>query len=1234
MPKAKKTTKGGASQITETAKASTPLSLRQLVEQQGRSGVYIVHGFLEEDYNSDVSGIRGLEKFDEMRRSSSQVRATLQAMELPIRSTEWNIVAGVNDQGETDEQCEEYRAFVEEALFRKMEQTWDDHLRECCTFLPFGFCVKEKVYTLADDGKFWIKHLAHRKPQTIYKWEQEDGSAGVTQILPSPMKMDDGTMKSWVSIQASKMLLFTFQREGDNYAGISVLRSAYRHWYTVDLLYKFDAIRHERQAVGVPYMKLPKGASTADIDAAKQILKDLRANEQSGITLPDGWEFGFADLQAGNTSDIWKSIEHHNMMISKNVLAMFMELVSGDGGSRALSEDQSDFFLLALEGVAKQIDDVHNRFLIPELVDLNFDVPGQSYYPKLTHRKLGAVDYMTISNVLSSLVTAGMLDVDAPLKDYIRKIMDLPAQVVEDAPEDGLEPEGDVEIDPITGEPMEVVPEDGAAAPETDDEGNPIEPVAEEEIAEEPIDNEVDDGETEEVEDELDDDDNAELDSLESELQDVEVTDEDLADAEAEDAAEDEEDDEEEDDGEEPEGDEPEDGLEPDDEDPTEEIALEDEDLEDDEVEPLKNRKKKRKFSSGEIEVPQTFGELVRVFRIVSPATRKKISDALKAKNGNRPQPQPRYKRGQPIPEDIRRKISEALKKALPGDMDATKQAVVARKGKRMRSLTQRTLKRPSGKSSNIGTTALRKKQTASLKKPGAVTQSRTARLKKAAAAKPKLPKATPATPKPRKKRRSKKQRVQSIREALKTAKTGPERKRLKARILNMRKRVLPKTPPKTIRPKASARLSPSRKRAAARGRARTLKPAPKGVKASEEPDAAEGHQEAEAGHHHDPTSQAMYQAYASFCDWSQIIRLQNAVPRDPEDKEPRARPWQFNEIEHTSWRPLTFAEKKVNFTSLKKALAGAGAKFDAEVEAITKKQAADILAQVKRAVDADDIVAVGKIKAKYTGELSAALTKIQLEMFEAGKKSVAAEIGVKVPPTAREIAGALRVQNDKIVEKYVSDLETSAATAVTQQTARRGGAISSTATTDAVQAASESMAKAAASGKGGMKTLSVIGTLNLGRATIFERYPEEVYAMMYSAIIDDQTTDHCLSLDGRVVKPGSAEFYYYSPPQHYECRSVWVEILRDEEFPPEITGIPKSISPSKTIDTFEELKAPIIAPNSPAVKVLEKEIADRKAKIEEYEKGEQYPNRIASHQARVDALEQSLERTRSEEEE
>lgn len=59
--------------------------------------------------------------------------------------------------------------------------------------------------------------------------------------------------------------------------------------------------------------------------------------------------------------------------------------------------------------------------------------------------------------------------------------------------------------------------------------------------------------------------------------------------------------------------------------------------------------------------------------------------------------------------------------------------------------------------------------------------------------------------------------------------------------------------------------------------------------------------------------------------------------------------------------------------------------------------------------------------------------------MFEIGKKSAAVEMNVQVPPTKAEVRGAMRVQNDAIVDSMVSDMENNAKKAVSQVVNKKG---------------------------------------------------------------------------------------------------------------------------------------------------------------------------------------------------
>lgn len=238
-----------------------------------------------------------MEVFEKMRRSDAQVSAVLLAMELPIRNAYWFVEPAKDDDDEVTPEAEEHARFVSDNLFEKMRDGWDNKLREILTELPFGFSLFEKTY-ISDGEKVYLDKLGFRKQTTIMQWMTQDRTPGVLQQLPTP---GPGGLYE-ANIPGVNLLLFSFRKEGDNYQGISVLRSCYKNYFIKDKLYKFDAVKHERQGVGIPVIYIPKSATKPQKAVAANIVKNIRSTEQTGIVMPgskdDGWEFEFADLKA------------------------------------------------------------------------------------------------------------------------------------------------------------------------------------------------------------------------------------------------------------------------------------------------------------------------------------------------------------------------------------------------------------------------------------------------------------------------------------------------------------------------------------------------------------------------------------------------------------------------------------------------------------------------------------------------------------------------------------------------------------------------------------------------------------------------------------------------------------------------------------------------------------------------------------------------------------------------
>ena len=87
---------------------------------------------------------------------------------------------------------------------------------------------------------------------------------------------------------------------------------------------------------------------------------------------------------------------------------------------------------------------------------------------------------------------------------------------------------------------------------------------------------------------------------------------------------------------------------------------------------------------------------------------------------------------------------------------------------------------------------------------------------------------------------------------------------------------------------------------------------------------------------------------------------------------------------------------------------------------------------------------------------------------------------------------------------------------------------------------------------------VSLAGSLNLGRGDSFGA-SDDIDRMQYSAILDNRTTAMCTSLDSSVVTYEEYLATVWIPPVHFNCRSIWVAILKDDDFKPAYRAIPKA---------------------------------------------------------------------------
>lgn len=445
-------------------KIMTPKQRSRQSKQLGDSaGIATTGVVVSEDYNNKLTGIARIKVYDQMRLGDGTAKAMIQIIKLPIRAARWRIEPA--SEKRNDKKIAE---FISDQLFKNETRTWDEILNEALVYLDYGSLPLEIVLNFKMVGEqvmIGLHKLARIRPDTIQSWKLQNGENGIQQF----------TINGSFEIPMEKMIVFINDREGENWEGISIFRAAYKHWYMKDKVYLIDAIAHERQGLGVPYGKLPVGSGDADEAKMDEVLQNMRANEKAYARFPSDWEIGFMDMKGGATRNPKDTIMHHDRQMTKSILAQFLELGSGGGGgSHALGKDQSSFYLMSIEAIAKNIKDTFNRFLIKKLVDLNFDVEGN--YPELVYDAIGQKDVNIFTTALQRAVQTGVIVPDDALERVTREMMDLPESEGELADPSMLD-EGNAELEAEMAE-LEMLMDGGEAEEEISEEVEPEEVTA------------------------------------------------------------------------------------------------------------------------------------------------------------------------------------------------------------------------------------------------------------------------------------------------------------------------------------------------------------------------------------------------------------------------------------------------------------------------------------------------------------------------------------------------------------------------------------------------------------------------------------------------------------------------------------------------------------------------------------------------------------------------------------
>lgn len=375
--------------------------------------------------------------FDEMRKSDEAVAAACDTRESLIRGANWDL----SPAGDTPE-YREHAEFVEDNLYPLLP---DALLHLGGGRVQYGFGLLEKVFAWSDEpfarsvarGKvrravrrlgrrmLYLRKLAHVRQRTVTTFVlYPDGPNKGDLRVVRQYAANAGALR-WqaVDIPAERVLLTTYNRQGDDHWGNPPTRSAYRAWYIKQQLEKLNALNIDRFGVGTPVIEGGEGWSDTDFTTAFNYAQLWRSGGQTALAFKKG---GKVEIKTGDGSmvtSISELAKYYALSIHMVYQTQGTQLsLNSDAGARSLGES----FLQQLEGATQAdceaIAELLNG-LIVNLIDYNYG--RQDAYPVFTpSQRVRAAAGM--ATVIGNLITSGALKVRASDEPFLRDVFGMP----------------------------------------------------------------------------------------------------------------------------------------------------------------------------------------------------------------------------------------------------------------------------------------------------------------------------------------------------------------------------------------------------------------------------------------------------------------------------------------------------------------------------------------------------------------------------------------------------------------------------------------------------------------------------------------------------------------------------------------------------------------------------------------------------------------------------------------
>lgn len=336
-----------------------------------------------------------------MRRLDGQARALYRLLTLPIRAALSKSKFIPADGGEAEAEFIELQ-FTLPPASGGMTVTFHKFMAQLLQGLFDGFAPFEQVYDYSKygplKGKYYLKKLGYRQPNTITVVETSDGHFdGFRQRAYVSGKTVD------VLIPRERAFYFAAQEEENKYYGVSFFQSAFYHYDKKVKMYYIAHLAAQRAAVGTRVGTYPVNLSDIQKRSFAQNLSNLAVAQW--MMVPEGTKVEM--LKEGGSFAFLDYINHHNNQMSKSILANFFDKDTGSGeGDKTLvnfGAPGDTMFILMLRAIMDDIANSINHYIIPPLIDWNF---SGGKYPTFQWSELTDEQKALINNTFNTLASS------------------------------------------------------------------------------------------------------------------------------------------------------------------------------------------------------------------------------------------------------------------------------------------------------------------------------------------------------------------------------------------------------------------------------------------------------------------------------------------------------------------------------------------------------------------------------------------------------------------------------------------------------------------------------------------------------------------------------------------------------------------------------------------------------------------------------------------------------------